>query len=436
MDEKHSNSIYDLVDSLKPQVSSVMALAYQTRDANVTLNRALLTQKYTELGLVQVLIDQPVDDAFRGGIKIHCPELSPDDIAMIEHEIEEMGVLNTYAQALKWARLFGGAGVIINVGQDTKKPLDIEKIKLGGPLAFYAADRWELQFMPGGVNLMDQLTPSTNEYPYNYYGHIMHKTHVIKLDGKMAPSLIRGQFGGWGMSELEKVVSSINQYLKHQAVTYELLDESKIDVFSIAGFNANCATRDGVQKTAARIQAAAQIKNFQNALCLDKEDTYDQKSINFSGLSDILQQIRIGLACDLRMPLTKIFGLSVSGLGAGDEDIENYNSMVETEIRSKVKGGLITMLKIMCKHLFDYIPETVGFDWHPLREVSNQEKTTIKNDALNRVINAMNAGLVTPQKAVEMINNEKVFDLELPVDEAIDASETMEPEPSKYIPGE
>lgn len=429
--QAHLNSMYEFTTSLGSDLSSANAMAFNKRYSAITLNRSLLSSTYMEDGIVQVLIDQPVDDAFRGGIKPITDELSPDELQELQSAIEEMDILDTYKQGLKWARLFGGSGIIINAGQDMRQEFNIEAIKADTPLAFYAADRWELSYAPYGMNALDQLEMNnptlTSEHPYNYYGHVLHRTNVIKLMGKTAPSLLRGQYGGWGMSEMEKLVRSYNQYLKHQNVTYELLDEAKLDIYKISGFNSAIATSRGAQQTAQRIQYASQIKNYQNALTMDKEDDYEQKQINFAGLSDILTQIRIGLACDLRMPMTKLFGISPSGLNAsGEEEIENYNSMIETEIRSKVKQGLVLILKILCKKLFDYVPEKMSFEWHPLREQSAAEQSAVKTETLNRVISAYSNGLISSDAAIQQLNAAKVFDLDLKEGEALSLEEMSE----------
>lgn len=419
--ELMNNSLSDFSMALGgADASSANTMAFQKRYGAITLNRSLLSSTYMEEGIIQVLIDQPVDDAFRGGITVQCDELDGDDIKVLMQAIHEHGLIETYSQGLKWMRLFGGGGIIVNFGQDMRQPMEIEKIKSNTPLAFYAADRWELNYSPAGSEFLDMLSTISTEHPYNYYGHVLHKSNVIRLNGKMPPSILKGQFGGWGMSELEKLVRSFNQYLKHQSVTFELLDEAKIDVMKINGFNAAIATSNGANKTAQRVANAAMIKNYQNALVMDKEDDFEQKSINFGGLAEILNQIRIGLACDLRMPMTKLFGISPSGLNAsGEEEIENYNSMIETEIRSKVKGGLILMLKILCKKLFDYIPDNITFEFKPLREQSAKDISLIKTDELNRVITAFTNGLMTSDIAVENINAAKVFSQELKQGDAL-----------------
>jgi len=417
--QPHNNSLQDFTTALGAEVSNSATMAFNKRYAAITLNRSLLSSTYMEEGIIQVLIDQPVDDAFRHGIVVKCDELDAEDLKTLQEAMLDLDILRTYATALKWMRLFGGAGVLINAGQDTTKPFRIEAIRENTPLAFYAADRWELSYAPAGMGAIDQFYQSATDHPYNYYGHPLHQSNVIKLMGKEPPSLLRGQFGGWGMSELEKIVRSFNQYLKHQSVTFELLDEAKVDVFGIQNFNSQISTKNGAQLTAARIQMAAQIKNYQNALVIDKEDTYEQKQITYSGLAEILTQIRIGLACDLRMPMTKLFGISAAGFNSGEDDIENYDSMVETEIRSKVRPGLLVMLNILCQKVFGYVPEKLTFDWHPLREMSSQEQSVIKTEQLNRATSAFTNGLITSEKAIEIINHDAIFGVELKAEEAM-----------------
>ena len=425
--EMKMNSMTDFVRGIGANLSQTDSLMYNNRGHAISLNRALLAQTYLEHGIVQVLIDQPVDDAFRGGITIICPELSPDDIKDIDAYLHREQVINTYAQALKWSRLYGGAGIIINAGQDFTKPIRIAGITEKTKLLFHAVDKWELSFMPRGNAILDQLSEQDiDDCPYNYYGHKMHKDNVIKIKNKDAPSLIRGQFGGWGVSELEKIQRSYNQYLKHQNVVYELLDESKIDVFKISGFNSQISTTDGARLTAMRVAEAAKIKNYQNAIVVDSEDEYEQKTLGFAGLSDILTQIRIGLACDLRMPMTKLFGISASGFNSGEDDIENYNSMVESEIRSKVKTGMITLLKIVSQKVLGYIPDNIDFEFKPLRIMTNKETSLIKTEDLTRVITCVNGGLCTTDKAVELINNSKIFDIDLDPNETYSLEELKE----------
>ena len=50
------------------------------------------------------------------------------------------------------------------------------------------------------------------------------------MKGLTAPSFLRPRLRGWGFSVVEKLVRSINQYIKATDLGFEVLDEFKLDV--------------------------------------------------------------------------------------------------------------------------------------------------------------------------------------------------------------
>ena len=213
-------------------IQSANPMFYNNRYYMITNMRTLLNEMYIEHGIIQTMIDQPIEDGFRGGFKIISSELSNDEIIELEKKIEETEAVEKLIEALKWNRLFGGAGLIINVaGEDPRDDFDIEAVGEGREIEFYSADRWELANNP--YILTPTLTPNgqrVKDVNFNYYGIEINPSRVLILRGKPAPSLKRLQLQGWGMSELERLVSPMNKLLKNQNVIYELLDEAKLDV--------------------------------------------------------------------------------------------------------------------------------------------------------------------------------------------------------------
>jgi hypothetical protein len=61
----------------------------------------------------------------------------------------------------------------------------------------------------------------------------------------------------------------------------------------------------------------------------------------------------------MRMPLTKLFGISAAGFNSGEDDIEVYNAMIESEIRGKLKYDLLRMVEIKCQKLFSMVPDDI-----------------------------------------------------------------------------
>lgn len=404
-----------LYDGPTSPLSSTSTLYYDTNPSMISNNRTILSYIYAKHGIVQTLVDQPVDDGFRAGFQIKSSNLSTDDIEKLQVFIEQERVIESVMQGMKWARLFGGGGTIIATDQDPSQPLNIAAIKEDSPLAFIPFDLWEVAFgMPNIYNPSVYLmTPDFNAPVYNYYGVQVDASRVMPARGKMPPSFLRPRFLGWGMSVVESLIRSINQYLKNQDVIFELLDEAKVDVYKIKRFTESLMTDGGTQKVAKRIQQANLMKNYNNALTMDSEDDYDQKQMAFTGLAEMLEQIRIQIAGDVKMPVTKLFGISSAGFNSGEDDIENYNSMIEGEIRSKSRFMVVDALKLCCQKLFGVVPDDLQIIWNPLRILSAEQEEKVKDSQFKRILDSYNSGLCSEQEAREAINKENLLGVEI-----------------------
>ena len=400
-------------------------LVRATKHSLITLNWQELTYAYVNFGLVQRFIDQPILDALRGDIVVKSKELG-DKVKDIDIYMKDKGIYDAFINANKWKRLYGGGGLIINTSGKPDQPLNIDDIPQGAELELYDADLWELNyaFNVESVNEFEN-DEGTGTVKYNYYGVPLNDQRVIRLSGKRAPALVRRQLRGWGMSELERLMMSINQYMKNQQCIFEGLDEFKLDVYKFTGFNEALATANEEQ-IAKKVREVNDNKNFQNAVVLDKEDDYVTKQITFSGLAEMVKEIRVGVACDLNMPITKLFGISSAGFNSGDDDIENYNAMIESEIRQPLRTPLLKVLKIVCKILFGFIPEDLDFEYKPLRILSGEQEEKVKSRKLERILNSLQLGIIDAKTACKVINNSNVLDIQIPEVDELHTQELQE----------
>ncbi len=407
------NSLADLTGSVEnwglaanpfsPQNSRLDTMFINTRWSLISNYRSILSEAYAEYGIVQTLVDQPVADAFSTGFNIISDELDDKQKRVLNTFIERNRIVQEIQKACNWARLFGGGGLVIMVDQNPSSELNWKEIGEDSKLEFKAADMWELY--KDQTNIWNPWEDDRQELMYNYYGVRLNRTRVLPISGKEAPSFIRPRLRGWGMSELERVVRSINSYLKNQDLIFELLDEAKIDVYQMNGFNTAMLTPTGTKTAEKRIQMANSLKSYLNALILDTNDKYEQKQLSFNGLSEILNQIRQGVAADLKMPMTKLFGVSAAGFNSGEDDIENYNSMIESEVRSKVKFIVIQVLELCCQKLFGFVPKDLMIEFKSLRVLSAEQEENMKNSQFNRLIQAYANGLISPDKFMVACNN-------------------------------
>ncbi|MBW1812118.1 MAG: DUF1073 domain-containing protein [Deltaproteobacteria bacterium] len=398
------------------QIDQVDTLFKNNRWYMISNMRQILSELYVEHGIIQTLVDQPVDDGFRKGVTINSGQLDEDEIHELQVYVENNNLLNIIAQGMKWARLYGGGGVLLITGQNPQEPL--KELKKGDTFELKSVDMWELFFnkqnVAGGY---DDITPffKGKDTQFNYYGHNVNASRVLIAQGKEAPSFVRPRLRGWGMSEVERMVRSFNSYLKNSEVIFELLDEAKIDVYKYQGFNSAIASREGTTKIQQQAQTANQLKSFLNAIVMDKDDEYEQKVVRFSGLGEMLTQIRQGIASDLKMPITKLFGVSSAGFSSGEDDIENYNSMIESEIRQKAKPIIISVLKIACQALFGLDPKDMTIEFPPLRVLSAEQEENVKAKKQNRFSTQYAEGMYTDQEYAEVLKKNELTDMDTEV---------------------
>jgi len=430
-------------DAAYPQtIDTSLTLAMGSATSMVSLNRILLSEAYRSQGLVQTLCAQPIEDAFKGGINIKTTELDETEVKLWLNDFtkprhhgrsknlqrisanlalpSEGSVQQAVMETLIWGRLFGGAGLIINTDQDFRTQLNPEKITEDSNLEFIAADRWEL--ILGVTNIWDERNPT----PYNYYGYPLHRSRVVKVLGQRAPSWIRRRLQGWGMSVLERALRPINAFVKFENVIFELIDEAKIDIYKIQGFNDSLLTEEGTQATQKRIMLANRLKNYQNGIAMDVEDDWNQKQMTWSGLAEIWQELRTNLASALKMPQNKLFGSSATGFGGGQDALENYNATV-MGIRIDAEPPVLETLDLLAQQRFGFIP-TYELEWAPLENQTATEAEAVKKSKQERVMEMFRDRLVTGKEASSILRAEKLLHIDTEVSQGLRDVDPMQME--------
>lgn len=410
---------------LTPMISRATPLFKNLRWYFLSNFQQLINQIYVEIGLVKTIVDVPVDDALRNGIDIKSQELDPDDIAKLQTVIDREDDLGVIAEAAKWNRLFGGAGVVIFSDQDPETPFDISKLNEKSRLEFRAADIWELFYDKQNIEGFNPTVVLGDETSsaYSYYGVKVDESRVLRLTGLTAPSFVRPRLRGWGLSVVEQLVRSINQYLKATDLSYEVLDEFKLDIFKMKNLINTLLSPNGEQQVRRRVALANYNKNYQNALVMDSEDDFDHKQLSFSGLAETMSEIRKQVAADMRMPISKLFGTSEHGglnSGSSESDLEVYNAMVESEVRNKIKYHILRILEIRCQILFGFVPEDLKVSFKPLRILSAEQDENVKTQKFTRAYQALQAGVMTAEEFRDNANKAGLFDIELQQNDLFD----------------
>jgi len=395
------------------QLSEYGTISAANNYSLITLNRIILTYLFSGNGIFQRAVQVPILDAISKGIEIESDEVSADEIEAVMEWWESNNLWDVILNFYTWSRLYGGGGIVINTDQDSSKPLEISKLNKDSLLDFYDIDRWVLQHSQSPIeNIEDVFMSFGNIESFHIYGQEIHKSRMILSTGKKAPYYIRRQLRGWGMSVAESMIRDLNNYIKTDDVLYEILDESKLDVYYIKDLSQKLLTNGGVSNIKKRLEASNEIKSYLNALLMDINDKYEQKTLAFAGLAEVKRENRYGIAACLNMPVTKIFGMSAAGFSSGEDDLENYNSMVESEIRPKLKPAIKQLMQIGFQVLYGYIP-SFKIKFPPLRILSETDQETVRTSKQNRILQWFDRGILSAPKCVEMAKKDGLITIEV-----------------------
>jgi phage-related protein (TIGR01555 family) len=366
-----------------------------------TCQRELLTQGYASDGIIRKIVDVMTDDALEGTPKISSGQLSIEDIDRLNEYIVENDLMETLKTFFKLNRLYGGSGLIIDLlGQDLDSPLRIEGLRRGDEVRFYAVDRWELS--SEGRNEADQLNNGYSWGDYYYYGQRINQDRIITLRGRNAPLPIRQRLQGWGLSVCEPLMEPYEAYKIGVKILYELMSKAKIDVMKINGYS-NFMTSGQEDRIYGTVSAMARIKNFKSTLLLDREDDYQQKQLNLTGMAKVLRELKLEVCAATDYPVSSLWGIQSGGFSSGTDDILKYNRKVLSEERPKCIVYVKKVLKIICKILFDFIPQDLEVEFDELTLFSQEQIEQKKQNEFARLKTLYDSKLLTSQELGELL---------------------------------
>ena len=377
----------------------------------ISLQQILLTYLYKTYGILEKIVTVPVDEAYKkGGFDLEAETLDDEDLEDLKKKIKSCDDIDVLKTAQYWSRLFGGGAlVLIGDTDNLAKPLNYDRL-YGKDIKFMPVDKFQLTYSKANINMTNGVWRLTQ------YGRVdaniqtkIHSSRVMILKGKKAPFIVSQQLQGWGMSCYENIFQDMSQFFKARNVLFELLDEAKTDVLKLATLETALSSVNGERALQKMIDMIARSKNYKSQITLSTKDEYEQKQISFGGMAEILKEIRIMMAGSANIPVNKIWGEGVTGFGSGEDSLENFNSLVENEVRTPAERAIQWILKVRCYQLFGREVEDLIIDWKPLRVMSAIDEQNINDHKTNNALQLYDRGLLTPQEIMEYLKKQGIF---------------------------
>lgn len=315
----------------------------------------VLDDLYRSDELAAIKVDAVVDDAFHKGWSVESSLTAEENEAVIDFN-DQLGVQNAIIDARKWARLYGGAAVLIGSDDGVSQQMPLQ---MGGRIAFvHAYERDELQpsryyldpLSPKfGMPSHYRLTPLTMGGVAQVVDTDIHESRFILFHGVRGSKRQRIDSFGWGQSVLLRPMTALKQFNAAYALVLSLLADANQNVYKIKDFAEMLRSGKAGEAATARLSIIDKFRSSVNAIIVDAEDEdFVRSQLSLSGVESVLTSYKERLAAAFEMPLTRLLGVSPAGLNAtGESDLRNWHKQVESERKTVLKPALERWLNII-----------------------------------------------------------------------------------------
>lgn len=385
-------------------------------------NDAELEIIYADDGLGASIVDMLPDDMMKQGwhYTFENEKEGFEKYSKVYSEVfKNIRVNDKINKALKWARLYGGALILLGVydGEPLETPLNFNKIKSFENLKIIPRNN----VMYGTMEFqMDETQPRYGQveyYPVCFYTGRqfntvrVHYSRVIELHGIEIPSseasIIPMEFRYWGISVLQRVQDRLKDLGASFGSLSNLLHELTIGKYKYKDLADIMASEDGEKLVQNRLQIMDLMKSTFHSVIMDENEDFIRDTISFGGVSDVLYQFMMMTSASSRYPMTKLFGISPGGLNStGESDMYQYYDMVRAEQLTILLPILERLVHIVSE--WQRIPEPT-IEFNPLEQMTEKEQAELEEKKANTERTKMetyqgyiNMGIMTPEIVEEL----------------------------------
>ena len=378
-----------------------------------------LTGLYEGNGLFSKIIDTPAEEALKHGFDLN---LKSDELnAFVEDALDDLEWEEKAATAIKWARLYGGALIVmlIDDGRGLEEPVDWEHIRSIDELRVYErsivqpdyASLYQQDYGGKGVgNRVSKFGQPEYYYVSSIYGSFkVHESRCLVFrNGVLPEQTSNATYLFWGMPEYVRIRRALRETVTAHTDSVKLLERSVQAIYSMKGLASLLTTDDGENQVLKRLQLVDTSRGLLNSIAIDSEgEQYDFKTFQFSGVKDVIDATCNMLSALTNIPQTILFGRSPAGMNAtGDSDFESYYNFVEKIQRLMLKRNLRTLLDVVFRAGIasgDVAEEPdYKLEFNPLWSLSDTEQATVdQTKAQTALVKAQTAQAYVDMQALD-----------------------------------
>lgn len=414
--------------------------AYQY-DQEMITNDLELIRLYEGNGLFTKIIDRPSEEAVKHGFDI---DYGDEDITeYVEDRMDELELEDKFATAEKWARLYGGAIIVMLVddGRGLEEPLDWNNVRSIQELRVFEraivqpdyTSLYNFHFLDSIENNRPFGEPEYYQV-FSIYGYFtVHQSRCLVFrNGRLPEQTTNALYRYWGIPEYVKIKRALRECITSHEDGVKLLERSVQAIYKMKNLANMLSNEDGENKVLQRLQVIDMARGILNSIAIDTDgEDYDFKTLQMSGVKDVIDATCNMLSAVTNIPQTVLFGRSPAGMNAsGEGDTENFYNMVENIQKQNMKSNSRIVIDLILRQgmLEGKIPEVPKYKvkFAALWSMSETEEAAVqKTKAETEYVKAqtaqlyMDTSVIDPSEVRKSLALEGEFDIEeiVPEDE-------------------
>lgn len=360
--------------------------------SGTAVSDAELADLYAGNGLFATIIDAPADDATKNGIDLGIKD--KDLQKQLDDRLQTIHYQSKLSKALRWARLFGGAAVVILVddGRLLQEPLNWRDVHGVDELLVYGRNEMLPLWINGYENNPDDEdyrkggTGIPEYYQVNsvYGNYTVHSSRCLIFHNSDIPegSTLANLYRTWGIPEYMRIREELRNASIGPGYSIRLLERLSMAIYKMKNLANVLSTADGEDAVLQRMEMLGLARNLLNMVFIDADgEDLGIQSLSVAGVKDILDNACAMLSAVSHIPQTRLFGRSPAGENAtGESDLENYKEFVGGIQSGDLRDNTRTLVELVLRGMvwsgeIKEVPEyTVTYKsaWSP----SDDEKAT------------------------------------------------------------
>lgn len=380
----------------------------------LTQDYSLLVALYRNNWIVRRIVDRVAEDMTKAWINI-TSEAAPGALDHIDQLERKAHVRAKITEAVKWARLFGGAAGLMMIDgmseEDLLEPLDPDKIMPGSFKGIMVLDRWSGVYPD--IGLVDDIGDPEFGLPEFYEiadatrqtAYAVHHSHILRFPGCHLPKWEEQSTQMWGASEIEAVFEELEKRDNTSANLAGLIFRANLNIRKIKDLGPSLSMSDAQSQGDLYQTLEAQnilLNNFATYVMDSEDDFTTIQNTTFSGLNDIYESFMMDVSGASQIPVTLLFGRSPAGMNAtGESDLQNYYDTVGEKQESYLRPIFEKLLPVEFMSAFGYVPDDINFQFNSPRSESETEVADIVEKKATTINNLFSSGLLPQQIALK-----------------------------------